>query len=110
MIVMSSQRRGDIDQEARGQGRWHLAWALFYQRPNIDPKPGIWRGTGCVSPLSSLTGMGHKLSESTAREKTSEPERDAGQELQGGDPRSILDRVWAEVWSLWRAKMSRMAG
>lgn len=99
MTVISSQRRGVTNREAHGQGRWQLAWALIYQRPNIGPKPGIWRGKGCVSPLSSLTGMGHKLSES---------QRDTGQELQGGDPRSILDRVWAEGWSLWRAKMSRV--
>lgn len=95
-ILMSSQRTGLTDQEAHGQGRWHLVQALFYQRPDAGPKPGIWKETFCVSPLSSLTGMGHKLSESTARRKASEPERDAGQELQGGDSRSILDRVWAE--------------
>jgi hypothetical protein len=48
-----------------------------------------------MSILSSLTGMGHKLPESTARQKASEPERDVV--ARRGLP---LSTRWAEGWSL----------
>lgn len=42
-----------------------------------------------MSPVSSLTGMSLKLPESIARQKASEPERKAIQELQGRESSSI---------------------
>lgn len=69
-----------------------------------SPKPGIWRGIFCVSALSSLSGMDHKLPESIGRQKASEPERDGVVPIEGrseqGDwlkGRYVTDEVTREV-------------